>query len=192
VLHRLLGTLRNPPSSIKVTFLTTIALDIKSSFVLTDLTCAVRSFAWRCLQPLLLSALHCIAHWLRPLVLRTPASVVDTEAQPLGQSLSAVVTNQPLLKLDLPDTPISCLEAPSIKWLETSTDPGVFLAAANLVLSCSPVAFNAPSTLLSQNYIRWRQTAASPPAPSTSLPTTSFPTPSFSALRYWKRNTRRS
>ncbi|KAG2037015.1 hypothetical protein BDR03DRAFT_400615 [Suillus americanus] len=42
--------------------------------------------------------------------------------------------NQCLLKLKLPDTPTSSLEAPSIKWLlETSTDPEVFLAAASLV-----------------------------------------------------------
>jgi hypothetical protein len=59
---------------------------------------------------------------------------VDTEAQPLAQNLRAVVASQSLLKLNLLDTPISCLEAPSIKWLlETSTDPEVFLAAANLV-----------------------------------------------------------
>ncbi|KAG1760209.1 hypothetical protein EDD22DRAFT_902402 [Suillus occidentalis] len=32
-----------------------------------------------------------------------------------------------------------------------------------------------------RNHIRWRRTAASPPAPSTSLSTTSSPTPSFSA-----------
>jgi hypothetical protein len=65
---------------------------------------------------------------------------VDPEAHPLNQNLHAhqdlhaVATDQGIVKLELPDTPISSLEAPSIKWLlETSTDPEVFLAAARLV-----------------------------------------------------------
>ncbi|KAG2064731.1 hypothetical protein BDR04DRAFT_231988 [Suillus decipiens] len=48
--------------------------------------------------------------------------------------MDIVATNQDPLKLKLPDTPTSDLEAPSIMWLiETSTDPEVFYAAASLV-----------------------------------------------------------
>jgi hypothetical protein len=55
---------------------------------------------------------------------------VDLEAQHLDQNMHTVDT----IKLNLPDTPTSSLEAPSIKWLlETSTDPEVFLATASLV-----------------------------------------------------------
>jgi hypothetical protein len=112
----------------KVTFSATIALDIQSSVCSTGLL-AVRSFAWRSLQSLF-SALHRIASWLRSLILRTPTSVVDLEAQHPDHNLHIVDT----IKLNLPDTPTSSLEAPSIKWLlETSTDPEVFLAAASLV-----------------------------------------------------------
>ncbi|KAG1812583.1 uncharacterized protein BJ212DRAFT_1301551 [Suillus subaureus] len=68
---------------------------------------------------------------------RSPTRVVDSEAQSLDQSRNVVSMNQCLLKLKLPDTPTSSLEAPSIKWLlETSTDPEVFLAAASLVHQC--------------------------------------------------------
>ncbi|KAG2737595.1 hypothetical protein P692DRAFT_20883401 [Suillus brevipes Sb2] len=114
--HRLLGTLKSGWTEFY-----------------EDPALAVRSFAWCCLQPLL-SALHRIAHWLRSLVLRTSTSVVDPEAQSPDQNPYAVATDQGPVKLELPDTPISSLEAPSIKWLlETSTDPEVFLAAASLV-----------------------------------------------------------
>jgi hypothetical protein len=59
---------------------------------------------------------------------------VDSEAQPPDQNPDVVATNQGPLKLELPDTLTSSLEAPSIMWLlETSTDPEVFLAAASLV-----------------------------------------------------------
>jgi hypothetical protein len=131
----------------KVTFLTTIALDIQSSSCLTGLL-TVCSFAWRYLQPSF-SALHRIAHWLRSLVPRTPTSVVDPEAQPPDQNLHAVATDQGPLKLELPDTPISSLEAPSIKWLlETSTDPEVFLASASLVPHVDwPPDFDVSDTL---------------------------------------------
>ncbi|KAG2753812.1 hypothetical protein P692DRAFT_20234192 [Suillus brevipes Sb2] len=115
VLHRLLGTLRKSWTKFYKGLL------------------AVCSFVWGCLQPLL-RALHRIAHWLRSLVLHTPTSVVDPEAQRPDQNLHAVATDQGPVKLELPVTPISSLEAPSIKWLfETSTDPEVFLAAASLV-----------------------------------------------------------
>ncbi|KAG2753854.1 hypothetical protein P692DRAFT_20722047 [Suillus brevipes Sb2] len=129
--HRLLGTLKSGWTEFY-----------------EDPALAVRSFAWRCLQPLL-SALHRITHWLRSLVLRTPTSVVDPEAQPPNQNLHAVATDQGLVKLELPDTPISSLEAPSIKWLlETSTDPEVFLAAASLVPHVDwPVDFDVTDTL---------------------------------------------
>jgi hypothetical protein len=103
-----------------VTFLTTNVT--QSSFFSTDPALAVRSLVRR------------IAHWLRSLALPTPTSVVDTEAQPPDQTLDVVATNQCLLKLKLPHTPTSSLEAPSIKWLlETSTDPEVFLAAASFI-----------------------------------------------------------
>jgi hypothetical protein len=115
VLHRLIGTLRNSWTEFyKGDFLDYYCTGHQVLIVSTDLARAVRSFAWRCLQPLL-SALHRIAHYLRPLVLRTPASVVVTEAQPLDQDLHAAATKQCLLKLELPDTPTSSLEAPSIK-----------------------------------------------------------------------------
>jgi hypothetical protein len=116
-----------------VTFLATIALDIQSSFFSTDYVLTVCSFVWHYLQTLF-SALRRIAPWLRSLVPRTPTGVVDPEAQPPDQSLDVVATDQPLLKLELPDTFASSLEAPSIMWLlETSTDPEVFLAAASFV-----------------------------------------------------------
>ncbi|KAG2151237.1 uncharacterized protein EDB93DRAFT_307437 [Suillus bovinus] len=62
------------------------------------------------------------------------AKVVDAEAQSLDQDLDVLKENDGILTLDLPDTPVSDLEAPSIKWLlETSTDPEAFLAASRLV-----------------------------------------------------------
>jgi hypothetical protein len=113
-----------------VTFLTTIALDIQCSFFSTDTAFTVRSFAWRCVQPLF-SVLQRITHWLCYLVLRAPTSVVDPEAQPPDQIWNYITANR---RLYLPDTPTSSLEAPSIKWLlETSTDPEVFLATASLI-----------------------------------------------------------
>jgi hypothetical protein len=112
----------------KVTFSATITLDTQSSFCSTGLL-AVRSFVWCYLQSLF-STLHRIASWLHSLVFRTPAGVVDPEAQHLGQNLHAVA----IIKLKLPHIPTSSLKALSIKWLpETSTDPEVFLAAAGLV-----------------------------------------------------------
>ncbi|KAG1782185.1 hypothetical protein EV702DRAFT_1070371 [Suillus placidus] len=115
-LHRLLGTLRSSWTELS-----------------DDPALAVRSFVRRCLQPLF-GALRRIAPRLRSLVLRTQTRVVDSEARPPDQNLDVVATNQCLLRLKLPDTPTSSLEAPSIKWLlETSTDPEVFRAAASLV-----------------------------------------------------------
>jgi hypothetical protein len=74
---------------------------------------------------------------------------VDPEAQPPDQDLHAVATDQGPVKLELPDTPTSSLEAPSIRWLlETSTDPEVFLAAASLVPHVDwPVDLDVSDTL---------------------------------------------
>jgi hypothetical protein len=78
---------------------------------------------------------------------------VDPEAQSPNQNLHAVATDQGIVKLELPDTPISSLEAPSIKWLlETSTDPEVFFAAASLVPHVEwPLGFDV-SDMLHQLY----------------------------------------
>ncbi|KAG2044089.1 hypothetical protein BDR03DRAFT_940732 [Suillus americanus] len=92
---------------------------------LADSVFAACSSAWRRLQSLFRRLLP----WRR-----SPTRVVDPEARRPDQNLQVVATNQCPLKLKLPDTPTSSLEAPSIKWLlETSTDPEVFLAAASLV-----------------------------------------------------------
>ncbi|KIK34587.1 hypothetical protein CY34DRAFT_635391 [Suillus luteus UH-Slu-Lm8-n1] len=114
-----------------VTFLTTNV--IQSSFFSTDPTLAVCSLVRRFLLPSI-SDFHRMSHLLLSLVLRTPTSVVDSEAQPPDQTLDVVATNKCHLELKLPRTLTSSLEVPSIKWLlETSTDPEVFLAAASFV-----------------------------------------------------------
>ncbi|KAG1887593.1 hypothetical protein F4604DRAFT_1950823 [Suillus subluteus] len=85
----------------------------------------------RCSLELLSAALH---NGLRSLVPRSSTKVVDSEAQLRNQNLDVLADNECAPFLDLPDIPISDLEAPSIKWLlETSTDPEVVLAAASLV-----------------------------------------------------------
>ncbi|KAG2368449.1 hypothetical protein BDR07DRAFT_71445 [Suillus spraguei] len=95
---------------------------------LSDSAFMAYSFVWRCLQ-LLFSASQHLLHWRR-----SSTRDVDPEAQGPDQNLDIVTTNQDPLKLKLPDTPTSDLEAPSIMWLiETSTDPEVFYAAASLV-----------------------------------------------------------
>ncbi|KAG1745069.1 uncharacterized protein EDB91DRAFT_1200036, partial [Suillus paluster] len=101
------------------------------SWALADTAFAVGSFAQGCLHPLFGALRHLISS-LGSLILPSRTKVIDSEAQPLDQSVS--VNNQSPLNLNLPDIPTSCLEAPSILWLlETSTDPEVFLAAASLV-----------------------------------------------------------
>ncbi|KAG1723936.1 hypothetical protein EDB19DRAFT_338399 [Suillus lakei] len=88
------------------------------------------AFARRSHQ-LVSAALH---KGLRHLVPHPSTKAVDSEAQLFGQGPDVLAEKACTLTLDLPDIPTNDLEAPSIKWLlETSTDPEVFLAAANLV-----------------------------------------------------------
>ncbi|KAG1772072.1 hypothetical protein EDD22DRAFT_947616 [Suillus occidentalis] len=111
-----------------VTFLTTIALAIQSSFFSTDFVLTVCFIVWQYLQPLFGPFQRLLPWW------RSPTRVVDAEAQCPDQTLDVLPTSKCLVKLELLDTPTSSLEAPSIMWLlETSTDPEVFLAAASLV-----------------------------------------------------------
>ncbi|KAG1722869.1 hypothetical protein EDB19DRAFT_2029243 [Suillus lakei] len=91
---------------------------------------ATGAFARRS-HKLLFAALH---KGLRSLAPYSSTKVVDWEAQSFDQKLDVLAESKCILTLDLPDISISDLEAPSIKWLlETSTDPEVFLAAANPV-----------------------------------------------------------
>ncbi|KAG1722864.1 hypothetical protein EDB19DRAFT_1954368 [Suillus lakei] len=92
--------------------------------------CATGVFAQRS-HRLVSAALH---KGLRHLVPHSSTKVVDSEAQFFGQGLHDLAEKECTLTLDLPDISTSDLKAPSIKWLlETSMDPEVFLAAANLV-----------------------------------------------------------
>ncbi|KAG2340999.1 hypothetical protein BDR05DRAFT_486992 [Suillus weaverae] len=89
---------------------------------------AVNTLARRSLQ----QSFTTFHNWLRFVVPRFSTRFVDPEAQSLD--LSWDVTSENERALTLPDISTCNLEAPSIKWLlETSTDPEVFLAAANLV-----------------------------------------------------------
>ncbi|KAG1779472.1 hypothetical protein EV702DRAFT_1088506 [Suillus placidus] len=89
---------------------------------------AVITFARRSLQQTF-TTLH---NWLRFVAPRFSTKFVDPEAQSLD--LSSDFSSENEYALTLTDMPTRNLEAPSIKWLlETSTDPEVFLAAANLV-----------------------------------------------------------
>jgi hypothetical protein len=113
-----------------VTLLFALTLDAQCSIYSPGPVRAIGVFARYSLY-LLSAALH---KGLRSLVPRSSTNVVDSEAQPLDQDLDVLAENDGTLTLDLPDIPISNLEAPSVKWLlETSTDPEVFLAAASFI-----------------------------------------------------------
>ncbi|KAG2044101.1 hypothetical protein BDR03DRAFT_350247 [Suillus americanus] len=108
-------------------------LSLRLSKALADFVLVIGSSAWHSLQQSF-GALHRLLPLLHSFLSRSPTNVVDSEAQPRDQNLDVIAKNQCPLNLELPDTPTSGLEAPSIKWLlETSTDPEVFFVTAGLV-----------------------------------------------------------